>query len=499
VLQSIDELQANGESVLWSGIAGAAGTLDAYPDDVQPTVVAITASGNFASSANTGTAAGALRNAGAPLYVVGLEGDRFDAGGLTNVVDRAGGRMLTSADSEQLDELAQTVATDIGNQFVMAYDPPKGDDAGRVADVSVQVGDSSTSATFVRGSESSSPADLFPQPHEESANGLLQSDLAKYGGVLLVIFAAGLGAFALIQLTQEDDSTLTNVLQPYAEGFVDTPVDDEDGGMAKTALIQRAVEMTEEFAERKGFLRSVEEKLERADLPLRAAEALFFYGAAVAVVGLLSLVLTRSLIGMLVLTGMAALFPSAFVNFKAKRRLKKFNAQLPDMLTLLSGTLRAGYSLMQGVEAVSREVEDPIGYELRRVVTESRLGRPLEESLDAAAERMGSADFRWAVMAIGIQREVGGNLAELLMTVADTMTARERLRRDVDALTAEGKVSAMVLGFLPIGLGAAMFVINPEYIGVLFESSIGHMMIGGATLLAGFGFWWMKKLIEIDV
>jgi tight adherence protein B len=499
VLQTIDELQANGESVLWSGVAGAAGTLEDYPEDVQPTVVAITASGNFASTASTGTAVGALRNAGAPLYAVGLEGARFDGGGLNDVVERAGGRLLTTADSEQLDELAQTVATDIGNQFVMAYDPPKGDEAGPVADVSVQVGDSATAATFVRGSETSSPADLFPQPTQEAESGLLQSGMAKYLGVLLVIFAAGLGAFAVIQLTQEDDSTLTNVLQPYAEGFVDTPVDEDDGGMAKTALIQRAVEMTEEFAERKGFLRKVEEKLERADLPLRAAEALFFYASAIAVVGLLSLVLTRSLIGMLVLTGLAALFPSAFVNFKAKRRLKKFNSQLPDMLTLLSGTLRAGYSLMQGVEAVSREVEDPIGYELRRVVTESRLGRPLEESLDAAAERMGSADFRWAVMAIGIQREVGGNLAELLMTVADTMTARERLRRDVDALTAEGKVSAMVLGFLPIGLGAAMFVINPEYIGVLFSSSIGHMMIGGASLLAGFGFWWMKKMIEIDV
>ncbi len=319
--------------------------------------------------------------------------------------------------------------------------------------------------------------------------------------MVLILFAAGLGAFALIMLTQNDDSHLTNVLQPYAEGFHDETVqfDDEEGGLATTAIIQRAVEMTEGFAERQGFLAGVEAKLERADMPLRAAEALFFYGAMVGVVGLLSLVLTRSLLGTVFCTFLAIMVPSFTVNFKAKRRLKKFNAQLPDMLSLLSGTLRAGYSLMQGVEAVSREVEDPIGYELRRVVTESRLGRPLEEALDAAAERMGSADFRWAVMAIGIQREVGGNLAELLMTVADTMVARERLRRDVDALTAEGKVSAMVLGFLPIGLGAAMWVINPEYIGVLFSERLGNIMLAGAGLLAGFGFWWMKKLIEIDV
>lgn len=502
VHESISELQANGESVLWNGIQGAAGVLDAEADpEAQPTVVVITGSGGFASLTTAGDAVGTLRNAGAPVYAIGLEGDRLDTGGLQDVVARAGGRLVTTPDSEQLDELGTDLAESIDQQYVLAYDPPTGDDAGTMADISLQVGDATTTASFVRGSETIKPADLFAQTIVGDADGLLQSDLAKYAGVVLILFAAGLGAFALIMLTQQDDSHLTNVLQPYAEGFLDETMEDvdDDNGLAKTALIQRAVEMTEDFAERQGFLSGVEAKLERADMPLRAAEALFFYGAMVGVVGLLSLVLTKSLMGTVFCTVLAIMLPSAVVNFKAKRRLKKFNAQLPDMLSLLSGTLRAGYSLMQGVEAVSREVEDPIGYELRRVVTESRLGRPLEESLNAAADRMGSADFRWAVMAIGIQREVGGNLAELLMTVADTMVARERLRRDVDALTAEGKVSAMVLGFLPIGLGAAMWVINPEYIGVLFSERIGNIMLAGAGLLAGFGFWWMKKLIEIDV
>ncbi len=504
VLESISELQANGESVLWNGIQGAAGVLDADADpEAQPTVVVITGSGSFASLTTAGDAVGTLRNVGAPVYAIGLEGDRLDTGGLEDVVARAGGRLVTTPDSEQLDELGTTLAQSIGQQYVLAYEPPTGDGAGAVADIQLQVGDATTTAAFVRGSQTVKPADLFAQTVSSGGGGLLQSDLAKYIGVFLILFAAGLGAFALIMLTQQDDSHLTNVLQPYSEGFVDEAIRDEDehedGGLVKTALIQRAVEMTEDFADRQGFLAGVEAKLERADMPLRAAEALFFYAAMVGVVGLLSLVVTRSLVGTALLTGLAIMLPSAALNFKAKRRLKKFNAQLPDMLTLLSGTLRAGYSLMQGVEAVSREVEDPIGYELRRVVTESRLGRPLEEALDAAADRMGSADFRWAVMAIGIQREVGGNLAELLMTVAETMVARERLRRDVDALTAEGKVSAMVLGFLPIGLGFAMWVINPEYIGILFSERLGNIMLIGAGLLAGFGFWWMKKLIEIDV
>ena len=299
--------------MLWNGIQGAAGVLDANAvPDTQPTVVVVTGSGNFASLTTASDAVGTLRNVGAPVYAIGLEGDRLDTGGLQDVVTRAGGRLVTTPDSEQLDELGTEMAQAIDQQYVLAYDPPTGDDAGAVADIQLQVGEATTSASFVRGSQTTKPADLFAQTVASNGDGLLQSDLAKYVGVVLVLFAAGLGAFALIMLTQNDDSHLTNVLQPYAEGFLDETVeaDDDEGALAKTALIQRAVEMTEDFAERQGFLAGVEAKLERADLPLRAAEALFFYGAMVAVVGLLSLVLTRSLIGTVFCTFLAALLPS---------------------------------------------------------------------------------------------------------------------------------------------------------------------------------------------
>ena len=189
----------------------------------------------------------------------------------------------------------------------------------------------------------------------------------------------------------------------------------------------------------------------------------------------------------------------SIVNFLANRRKKAFLSQLPDTLQLLSSTLKAGYSFMQGVEAVSHEVEDPMGSELRRIVTEAQLGRPLEEAMDASAQRMDSDDFAWAVMAVKIQREVGGNLSELLMTVADTMTARERLRRDVAALTAEGKMSAIVLGVLPILLGMAMWAMNKEYINTLFTDSLGKVLLGASVTAALAGFAWMKKIIDIEI
>ncbi len=184
---------------------------------------------------------------------------------------------------------------------------------------------------------------------------------------------------------------------------------------------------------------------------------------------------------------------------RANKRRKKFIAQLPDMLQLLSGTLRAGYSIAQGMEAVSNEVEDPMGRELRRVMVESRLGRPLEEALEAAAERTQSEDFGWAVMAIRIQREVGGNLAELLLTVAETMTQRERLRRDVAALTAEGRMSAYILGFLPPGLAAVIWVTNKSYIARLTQDGIGWTLIIISVISMLIGFLWMNKIIKIEI
>jgi len=140
-----------------------------------------------------------------------------------------------------------------------------------------------------------------------------------------------------------------------------------------------------------------------------------------------------------------------------------------------------------------------MGLELRRVVTEARLGRPLEEALEASADRMGSPDFAWAVMAIRIQREVGGNLSELLMTVADTMVQRERLRRDVASLTAEGRMSAIVLGCLPAGLGVIMYILNPKYVGVLFTDPVGIGMLVTAIVSMIIGFLWMRKIINIEI
>ena len=196
---------------------------------------------------------------------------------------------------------------------------------------------------------------------------------------------------------------------------------------------------------------------------------------------------------------MGAVLPWLYLGIRQSRRRKAFNASLPDTLQLMSGSLAAGLSLAQSVDTIVREGVEPIGSEFRRVLVETRLGVSLEDAFEGVAERFDSKDFAWVVMAIKIQRQVGGNLAELLETVASTMREREYMRRQVDALAAEGKLSAMVLGGLPPLFLLYLVVANRDYVMPLFTEPLGWLMLLGAGMLLSVGVFWMSRLIKVEV
>jgi tight adherence protein B len=313
-----------------------------------------------------------------------------------------------------------------------------------------------------------------------------------------VFGAVALALYAIANFVVPHGPSMASMISPYA------PRDDEATNepyrmqLAETPLLRRAVEATAKLASGRGLLGRIEHLLTEADAPLKAAEAFFFANAAALIASVLAWVTFRSFaLAVLTLVG-ALILPPVVLKLRIVRRRRKFLAQLPDTLNLLAGSLRAGYSLLQAVETVTIEIRDPMGKELGIVLTETRLGRPLEDALEDAGRRMGSADFDWAVMAINIQREVGGNLAELLSTVAETMVARNRLRREVKALTAEGRVTAVILGALPLVIGAALYVLNPTYMQVMFDRSIGKIVLAGSTVWAIVGFFWMKKIITVN-
>lgn len=187
------------------------------------------------------------------------------------------------------------------------------------------------------------------------------------------------------------------------------------------------------------------------------------------------------------------------LSLRILRRRAAFSDQLPDMLQLIASTLQAGFSLPQAMDAVIRQENQPAAGEFSRALAEARIGVDLDVALEAAANRMDSDDLRWTVMALRIQQGVGGNLAEVLLTIADTIRERAYLRRQVRALSAEGRLSAYILIALPIVVAIWLFVSSGTYMRPLYTTPLGELLLGAAVFLLLLGTFWMNRTIKVEV
>ena len=489
---AIDGLQARGETALWDGVrTGAA--LFAEAPDLQANIILLSDGTDTSSTTSADEALAAARSAKATVFSIGLPGGDFDEGPVRRLAEGTGGTYAAATDPASLSAVYDSVQRSLQGQFEIQYTSTSDEATLQLAlsTDSAQARAEAPVGSVVEGA-ASAPRVIPPE------DGLLQGESGLLVAGLAGFLAVTLAAWAIIASVVREESALSRAMRPY-QPAAESTAGTADQALVQTPIVQRAVAYTEGFARRQGILPVVEKALEKADLPIRAAEALFFYVAGVVVLGVLGFLLTGALLAAFLILLVLVLAPPAVVSFLGGKRQRDFVSQLPDTLQLLAGSLRAGYSLMQGIDAVSKEVQEPMGKELRRVLVEARLGRSVEDSLDDTSERVQSPDFTWAVMAIRIQREVGGNLAELLVTVADTMTARERLRRDIRSLTAEGRISAIVLAVLPVAIGGAVYVLNREYMSVLLEETVGQVMLAATVVLALLGFVWLKKTIEIEV
>ena len=204
-------------------------------------------------------------------------------------------------------------------------------------------------------------------------------------------------------------------------------------------------------------------------MSLRSGEFVVASALAALVFGVLGAALLRSPLLALVVAVVGGAFPTLLLAQRAQQASRQACASSCQTCSRSwLSSLRAGHSFLQSLDTVAKEIAHPAAAEFQRVVAEIRLGRPVEDALESLAERVGSPDFKWAVLAVNIQREVGGNLAEILDTVADTLRERAMLRRQIKVLTAEGRLSAWVLGLLPFGIALYMYAVNPDYIGLVF-------------------------------
>ncbi len=243
----------------------------------------------------------------------------------------------------------------------------------------------------------------------------------------------------------------------------------------------------------------VEEKLAQADLPLRGSEYLFLVALLGCGAFLVFWALTRRL--GLALLGGAAGFGAPWVHLARARarRISLFNAQLADVLAALANSLRAGYSFLQAVEVVARELPPPVATEFGRALREMQLGASTETALVNLSRRVGSEDLDLVVTAIIIQRQVGGNLAEVLDNISETIRERVRIKGEVRVLTAQGRISGLVVGLLPVALFLFLYAFNPGYVGLLFRDPVGVLLLAGALCGEAVGFLVIRRIVEIEV
>jgi tight adherence protein B len=191
--------------------------------------------------------------------------------------------------------------------------------------------------------------------------------------------------------------------------------------------------------------------------------------------------------------------PRIFVGSRKNKRLKDFNDQLGDALNLMVNSLRAGYSTMQAMEVISKEMPAPIAEEFGRVVLELQLGVPFDTAMTNLLRRVPSGDMDLVVTAMNVQREVGGNLAEVLDSISFTIRERVRIKGEIKIMTSQGRITGYVITALPVGLGIFIYLINPDFMGLLFTDPCGWIMLGLSALLIGLGYFAITKIVSIEV
>jgi len=410
----------------------------------------------------------------------------------------AGNGEVITAEAEALREAFTREADILSRQVLVTAQVP---DAVSATEATVAVTLAATPTTLT--AEAFAPVReagvAAPETPQATSAGLVIPRTAMFAGLGAVAFGLACVLVILLvprkakQMTPEERATI------YTDRLVGRHAD-PNRSEPDVALTQAKDAAAKVLHRNKSLEDRIARALDGAGSSWKPSEWLLLHSAIFVVSGLVGLLLGKgSLFLGLIFLATGAFGPWMWLRHRRSRRRKAFSSSLPDTLQLMSGSLAAGLSLAQSVDTIVREGTEPISSEFKRVLVEARLGVSLEDSLEDVGERFESRDFGWVVMAIKIQRQVGGNLAELLDTVAATMREREYMRRQVAALAAEGKLSAIVLGALPPAFMLYLLVTNREYVMVLFTQPLGWLMLGGAAALLSLGVFWMSRLIKVEV
>jgi tight adherence protein B len=502
----IAELEAAGETAFNDGVIQGINLFEqSNASALRRNIIVLTDGADTVSTSTIDDVLAAINNPSNPVRVFGvaLESPEFQPATVQQIADAGEGLFLSTSDPAQLAALYGQIQREIGNLLVVRMGSPVFN-AGPVEFSVTYAGLSAVQTVDVSGFVTTTlPIPSTTVTFETAETFVVRSSLPISSSSLLGLAALGLGAaiglfiFILFGRSGEDaGSVFKRRLEAYGRRGA---AEEKQSLFDRIPLLRLFSQKAEEEVRRRGLLSGVNSALEQANIPLSAGEAVAGGFGLAGVVGVLAALFTGNPIMGGVFFAFGILIVIGLLNFLGSREKRRFENQLPDTLTLISTSLRAGYSLLQAVEAVAAEAPNPTAREFSRAIVEARLGRQVVAALQGITTRTQSQDFEWAVMAIEIQREVGGNLAEVLQTVSETMRQRNRLKGEIRALTAEGRISAIVLGILPFAMGGFLWASNPEYIKTLFETTFGivALIAGGLLMIAG-GIW-LRKIVDIEV
>jgi len=329
--------------------------------------------------------------------------------------------------------------------------------------------------------------------------------IAAVAALAILLIAAGIA-------TSGGGSGISARLERYASGKEQKPAPTGQGGIADLISSSATMAQLNKVVEQRDFGANLSREIARADLKLKVSEYLAIWAGAIVGVPLLFLALSiglpalRSPIALLLGAVLGFFLPRFWLSRRKGGRLNAFNKQLPDTITLIANALRAGSSFLQAIELVVRESRPPISTEFGRVIREVNLGLPFEQAIENMVRRVRSDDLELMATAISIQHTVGGNLAEILDSIAYTIRERVRIQGEIRTLTAQQRLSGYVVGFLPIALAGFIFVVAPKFFDPMFQKPpdflglpAGVAIIGLGLFMMFIGFMLIRKIVDIEV
>jgi len=495
----VEGLSLERDTLLYDGVIAAA---EAAGHSGQRSLLLLSDGADVGSAATLDDAAAAVKDAGVRVHIVGLDLPEDQLAPLRSLAGAGKGEVITSSGAALAAAFAEQ-AEALADQVLVTAALPE-DFAADVATVQVTLPAADggepvvaralapVEAASTPGAPASPPAMAAPDDGWTAPGWLLWAGLA--------VLAAGLLTVAVLLVPAPPaPMTIADRVSAYSTRVAGL-VEREQHKPPADPVLDQAKAAAAELLERNSALNErMMRRLAAAGSEFKPSEWLLLHIAAVLAGAVVGLLLGRGSIALgVVFMVLGFVSPPAYLRFKAGRRRRAFDTALPEVLQLLSGALSAGLSLAQAVDTVVREGPEPIASEFKRVLVEARIGVSIEDAFDGVADRFQSKDFRWAVMAIRIQRQVGGNLAELLSTVAGTMRERQYLRRHVRALSAEGRLSAIILCALPPVFALFLFATNREFLHPLVADLRGWLLLGFGVLWMSIGTFLMSRMVKVD-